>query len=166
MQPGSHRVDSFALPFSFTIEQSLFLQENRSSQISLSHPASRDQGDKDLVFMPLAVDYDGWLDILAGELADLDREETTLGSLDVTRVDVDESSCGEGTTFCGEFGMTEAGLSRVFTAGSTYQVWVVEQNGQPPLAVIAGIWDESDSVWFDVVGKIVSTLEFGDATTD
>lgn len=160
IQPGSHRADDFLRPFAFSIEQSMFLQQHLRTRVAVSNVASRDPGDKDIVFLPLAVDYDSWLQILAEGLAEVESEETTLGGLRASRLDIEGSSCGEEAAFCGEVGMAQAGLSGVFTEGARYRIWVIEDDDQAPLAVIAGIWDESDIVWFDVADKVVSTLEF------
>ena len=165
IQTGSHRADDFSTPFAFAIEQSMFVQEYLRTRVAVSNVASRDPGDKDIVFMPLAVDYDRWLEILADGRLDVDSEETMLGEFRASRVDVDESSCSE-DAFCREFGTSEAGLSSVFTSGSRYRIWVIEHDNEAPLAAIAGIRDESEIVWFDVADQVVSSLEFGPAETE
>ena len=58
LEPGAHWTDTLGVPFAFEIDQSLFLQENRATSIALSSPASRDPGDKDMVFRPLSVLWD------------------------------------------------------------------------------------------------------------
>lgn len=157
---GSHLADRFDSPFAFTIEQSLYVQENLRTRISLSSPSSRDPGDKEILLMPLSVDYQRWLEILDDGLVTLASEEVTFGSLNAVRTDLGESSCSA-DPFCKGSGLTEAGLSKLGVSGTTYQVWVVNRGDEPPLAVVAGIWRESDIVWFDVVEQIVSTLDFG-----
>ncbi|MBN4047588.1 hypothetical protein JYT71_01120 [Acidimicrobiaceae bacterium AH-315-P05] len=157
-----YRADNISLPFSFTTAFGLFLQENRTGQIAISNPSSQDPGDLDIVFVPMSVDFDRWLEILDEGLATLPREDLTVDGLDVTRIDIDGSSCSDGSSFCRDLGTLEAGLFQRLVAGSQYEVWVIEQKGEPLLAVIVGISDESDSVWFDVGEAIVLSMEFGD----
>jgi len=161
-----YRADNLLEPLSFTTTFSLFLQENRAGRIALSNPSGRDHGDLDIVLMSLSVDFARWIEILDDGLAAVPREDLTVDGLEVTRIDIDASSCGEGSTFCRDLGTNEAGVFARSVAGSQHQVWVIEQKGESPLAINVGISDESDSVWFDVGEAIVLSMEFGEPDPD
>lgn len=46
--------------------------------------------------------------------------------------------------------------------GSNHRIWVVEQDDEAPLAVIASIMDEAHRGWIDVTDELLSTVEFGE----
>lgn len=138
----------------------------------LSDPFSEGPGDRDMVFVRLSAlvdsetrradwpadDFAGWLDNLPDGVATSDREVAVLGGLDATRVDL--GSSGDSTSRV-RFGTTGS-TSHFLNAGSKYRIWVVEQDGEAPLAVIVAIVDELHSGWFDVADELLSTIEFGD----
>lgn len=182
---GSHRADNFLRPFSVTLEQSLFLQENLSNRLVLTNPVSREEGDKDIVFMRLSGLWDParmdeqpdsqgdgslreefgvWLDDLPEGLVASNREETSLDGFDATRFDleVDASVCDADLETCLALGTNETGFFTDLGPGRKYRIWVVEQDGDVPFAVAVGINNEADSGWLDFGERLVLTLGFGD----
>ena len=111
-----------------------------------------------------ADDFTGWLDNLTDEIEVSNRANTTLGGLEATRVDLQlgETDCSVGEGLCMLLGTNHLVDAHFLNAGSTYRIWVVDQNGEDPLAVIVGINRDSDSDWFTTADTILSTLVFGD----
>ncbi|MEE9415228.1 MAG: hypothetical protein V3V01_08080 [Acidimicrobiales bacterium] len=184
LEAGTYRVDTLGTAFSFTSEEPLFVQSNRALFV-LSDPTSQGPDDRDIVFMRLSAlsdpvqpgapfegqaagrppeDFAGWLDNLADGVVASNRQETTLGGLVASRVDleVELSACGDDPQVCVNFGTNELVESKSLNPGAEYRIWVVEQEDQAPLAVIVGIRSETQSEWFDTAQGILSTLAFGD----
>ena len=50
----------------------------------------------------------------------------------------------------------------MFTPGSRYRMWVVDQGQEDPIVVVVAIDDEDETTWFDEADAILATLEFGE----
>ena len=48
----------------------------------------------------------------------------------------------------------------MFTPGSRYRLWVVDQGTEDPIVVIVAIDDADETAWFDHADAILSSLEF------
>lgn len=180
LEPGTYRLDSFGMPLTFTVENSVFfVMENRNGFLALAPPNSRDFDDRDMVILRLSTlpdpaalnasvqgdgwpadDFGGWLDNLNDGVLVTNREETTVGGLAATRVDLElgDIECDAGNTSCVPFARGAKSLN----PGVKYRIWVVDQEAEGPLAVILAITNEADSAWFDAYEKILSTFVFGD----
>ncbi|MBT8241840.1 MAG: hypothetical protein KJN63_11495, partial [Acidimicrobiia bacterium] len=185
LDPGTYRVDTVGTHFSFTIDETLRVQPNSRAYITMSHPGSQGFGDRSITFMRLtalsnpaeptapldelgdgwpADDFAGWLDNLSDEIVITTRKDTTLGGLDAVRVELslNESGCPPRPDPCGPFGTNRLVHTSELYSGDEYQIWIVEQGNEDPLAVIVAIDREEESEWFDTAEAILSTLAFGD----
>ncbi len=185
VEPGTYRVDTLGTPFSFTTSEGRFVQPNSAAVFVLSHSANNGPGDRDIVSMRLSAlwnpaqpsmhpdefdggwpadDFDGWIDNLSDGVTASNREATTLGGLDAVRVDLeaDRASCSPDPEFCAILGTNHLNSIKVLQAGVKYRVWVVDQDGEDPLAIVVGILNESSLDWFDTADEILATLAFGD----
>lgn len=185
LEVGTYRVDTVGTPFSFMIDETLYIQDNSGAFVALTHVDSVGADDREIVLTRLttlldparpevqltglgqgwpADDFDGWLDNLSDVVWATNRMETTLGGLAAIRVDieVDESACGLDEDFCVSFFSNGLGQSKSLNIGVMYRVWIVDQGQEDPLTVIASFSRDSHSDWFDVADEILSTLVFGD----
>ena len=183
LEAGTHLLDSFGTPIIFTTESSaFFVQENSGGFFAMSAPNSRDPDDRDMVIVRLnglsdptapsaaradqgegwpADDFDGWLDNLTAGIIVTNREATTLGGLPAVRVDLElgDIECLDGNSFCVLFDWTQR---KSLNPGSMYQIWVVDEGLESPIAVILGTTgDPSDASWLEAYEGILSTFEFG-----
>lgn len=193
IEEGTYRVDTLGTPFSVTVGEGLFVQPNRRGQFVLTHQSSQGPDDRDIVMLRLsslsdpaqpdfgldtyrmvwptdlgegwpADDFSDWLDNLSDQIVVSNRQDTILGGLEATRVDLylGETACSTTGSFCMLFGSNHQIDTKMLNLGSTYRIWVVDQDNQDPLAVIVGINREADRDWFDTADAILSTLAFGE----
>ncbi len=180
--PGTYRVDTVGTPFSFTSDQPLAVRSNQRAYLELTHPGSQGFNDRELTFMRLSAlsdptqlatvvnglgdpwpvgDVAGWLDNLPDEIAVSDREEAILGGLESVRFEL-AAQCPATTEVCMYLGTNRQVITKSFEYGGTFQVWIVDQGDEDPLAVIAGVRREADFDWFTAAEGILSTLAFGE----
>lgn len=184
VDPGTYRVDSLGTPFSFTIDESLHVRPNGRGGFVLTHPASNGPDDRDIVILRLsslsdpteaqpwptevdqgwpAADLDGWLDALSDHLVVSNRAQATIGGLDATflEVHVGEVDCPLGHS-CALFGTNHVMFGKILGLRSSYRIWMVDQAGEDPLAVVVAVNREADVGWFEAANEVLSTLAFGD----
>lgn len=184
---GDYQVNTMGTPFTFTLDEDLFVFPNSHGQFVLAHPASNGPGDRELLFMRLtdlanpadpsspveernswpATDFDGWLDAVDGGADGIvvsNRAETTVGGLPAIRADIDftDLTCPVGPGPCMTFGANTFWAPKDIWEGSRFRVWSVEQGDETPLMVMVGTVREEDSDWFDLADSVLSTLTFGD----
>lgn len=183
-EEGTYRVDALGTPFSFRVDDPLFVLPYSDGATVFEHQSSSGPDDRDLVMMRLSAladpnrlrepfarlddgwppdDLDGWLDALPDGLVVAGPEEVMLGGLAATRLDLapDENSCEPQPDWCVGFGTNRLTYSKSLKAGAIYRIWVVDQRDEEPLAVIAGIEGPDDRSWFDTVEDLMATLAFG-----
>ena len=183
LEAGTHLLDSFGTPIIFSTESSaFFVQENSGGFFAMSAPNSRAPDDRDMVILKLtglsdptapsaaradqsegwpADDFDGWLDNLTAGVIVTNREATTLGGLPAVQVDLElgDIECAPGNSFCVLF---DWGQRKTLNPGAMYQIWVVDEGLESPIAVVLGTTgDPSDASWLEAYEGILSTFEFG-----
>ncbi len=190
---GALRFDALGTPFSLTFDEDYWVQQNSSGSVAVTHPESIGPDDRDIVFQRLsdlsdpmqpdfgladlyavwpadvgdlwpAADFAGWLDNLTDEIVVSDRQETMLGGMAATRVDLElgETDCAVGGWACMLFGTSHLENTKMLIPGSTYRVWFIDQGAEDPLAVIVGINRDSDGDWFATAEELLTSLAFGD----
>lgn len=117
LERGTARFETLGTPFSVTLDEDWWVQQNSSGLVALTHPDSIGPDDRDIVFQRLsdlsdptqpdyglaklyevwpadvgegwpAADFAGWLDNLTDEIVVSNRQETTLAGMAATRVDL------------------------------------------------------------------------------
>ena len=190
---GALRFDALGTPFSLTFDEDYWVQQNSRSFVAVTHPESIGPDDRDIVFQRLsdlsdpaqpdfgladlydvwpadvgdlwpAADFAGWLDNLTDEIVVSNRQETMLGGMPATRVDLKlgKTDCAVGGRNCVLFGTSHLMNIKALSIGSTYRVWFIDQGAEDPLAIIAGINRDSDGDWFTTAEQLLTTLAFGD----
>lgn len=185
LSPDTYRVDTIGTPFSFAVDEPMFVQWNDHGWFVITHPGSRGPDDRDVVFIRAtsladptdptvlpdsaadgwpATDYSGWLDNLSSDVVVTNRRETTLGGLEATRVDIElgQIDCDDAGDACMMLSTNHFFDGKYLVPGSSYRVWFVEQDGLDVLVVVVGISSEADREWFDAADRLLSTLAFGE----
>ena len=109
-----------------------------------------------------ADDVAGWLSALPESVLVSDLEQTSLGGSSALRFELSlaADACQAGDT-CAYFGSNH-GLNEVGMIGAvSYEIWVVDQQGEDPIAVIAADLEGNDLEWQARAREIVGTIGFG-----
>lgn len=185
VDPGQYRVEHLGTPFTFEIEGEWWVQESRNALIALTHPQSREPGDRDVVFMrprglahpanpTVAVDDEEWwdLDDLDGWIKEAEsqsveitnREAVTLGDRSAERFDLTVPSdfeCNPNHPWCLGFAESISVTGKAFEKRYSYRIYWVEDDFEP-IAIIVG--DQlGGTEWFAVADDFLSTAAFGDS---
>ncbi|MEM7285836.1 MAG: hypothetical protein AAF480_05755 [Actinomycetota bacterium] len=175
---GVFRIDTLGTAFTFAIEQQTGLLVNGDGTVSIAAMTSRNADDRTITFRrtnllpdPAAPtmrvdpatawpssDLRGWLDRVGDAVDAGEPVDTTLGDFRATFVEL-RFPCDGGPCRSGDL-MGDLGLP-VFTAGSSYRVWVVDQGEEDPILVTVAVEDGADSAWFDEADNILASLSFG-----
>ena len=185
LEGGSYRITTVGTPFSFSVDEPMFVVGNGYGQFIVTHPGSQGPDDRDIVFFrstrlsnpddPTAAlesegdgwpanDVGGWLDRLSDDVVLVsDRATTTLGGLQATRVDlrIADVTCADSFS-CVPLSTNQFLTHRFLTLGSQQRIWFVEQPGEDLLIVLVGINRPTDSDWFETAESVLSTLAFGE----
>lgn len=182
---GTYRTGALGTPMSFTTTERLNTQPNGGGTFVLSDVASRGPDDRDLVFLRTAYlsdptapnlpieeqsfwpadDFLGWLENLHEGVIAGDPVETSINGLPAIRVDLelsDEIECGWLPGFCVGLAENNGEEIRALNRGAFYRVWMVEQNEEDPLLIVAAIAREEQLPWFDRADAVLDTVAFGD----
>lgn len=189
VEAGDHRVLSVGTELSFKNADTLAVQPNFTGHFVITDFDSRGPDDQDIVFLrttnlsdptqpwtprdgqePWPVDdVAGWVDNLADDIIATAPVETTLGGLDAIYLELalaEGAQCGYAEGVCIGFAENDNTNIKGLSPGSLYRVWVVDQGGEDPIVVTAGIQTEDDIVWFDRAEELLSTLAFGEVETN
>jgi hypothetical protein len=182
--PGTYLVDAVGTPFSITINQPIWVQQNFYGTFVLTHPSSQGPDDRDIVMSRVsaltdpetpyewfqdhddgwpAADFTGWLDNLPQPIVATNRIDTMLGGRDAVRVDLElgDHDC-PGPDGCVPLATNHlVAFTDWLRPGSKYRLWMVDQADEAPLAVVVAISDDRDIGWFDTAEDILSTVAFG-----
>ena len=184
-EPGTYRTDTLGTPMSYTSVEPLTTQPNGFGFFVVSDLLSRAPDDRDLVFLRTASfsdptqpnapqeeqtpwpanDFLGWLDNLPEGVIASEPEQTSVGGLPALRLDIElgEIDCGYQTGTCVGFARNGPADFKGLNLGSLYQVWVVDQDGQP-IVIVAGIQNEADVEWFDRAQMFLDSVAFGEVS--
>jgi hypothetical protein len=192
IEPGTYLVDTVGTPFTLTLDQKQYVGFNKDGRVGITHADSQDEGDRTIEFTRLSVllspneasanpdevsapsadleegwpadDFGGWLDNPPEQILISNRQETTLGGLRATRIDLElgETDCRLGGEACMLLGSNRSLYDLALFPGSKYRIWLVDQGDEDPLAVIVSIDRASDLEWFDTAETILSSLAFGE----
>ncbi|MGI9606542.1 MAG: hypothetical protein ACR2P0_10430 [Acidimicrobiales bacterium] len=174
---GTHRIDTLGTAFTFDVEETTGLLLNENARVSITDLTSRNADDRTITFRRTsllpdpaaltarldpatgwpATDVVGWLDRLGDEATASTPLATTLGGLKATFVEI-ELRCSQTNCVAGD-PLADPDLP-VFTSGSRYQMWVVDQGEEDPIVVIVAIDDDDDIAWLDEADGILDSLEF------
>jgi len=105
-----------------------------------------------------ASDLAGWIELVADDVTATTPTNSSLGGLDAMLVELDFPCDSANCTANLPINTPELPM---FTPGSRYRMWVVEQSQEDPIVVMVAIDDEEETEWFDVADGILATLEFG-----
>lgn len=189
LEVGTYRGDTLGTPFTFRIDASLagefHLRYDDQATLALSNPDSADSEDRSVLLMRVAAfsdpsrplanpmpasagwpasDFAGWLENARAPFVVSGAEETSIGGLAATRVDLhlEENACGSSGESCVVFATNHGADAQLMRPGSRYRVWIVEQGVEDPLAIWIAVDRASDVGWFDTAEQLLSTLAFGD----
>ena len=177
-EPGTFRIDTLGTPFTFEVEEQTGARLNDNGTVALAALPSANADDRTITFRRTnlipdptepttrldpgsgwpATDLDGWLARLDRDVvAASDPAETTLGGLRATVVEL-TFACDAATCSAGDL-LTDPGLP-IFTPGSTYRLWVVDQGDQDPIVVTVAVGQGGDLAWFDTADTILDSVDF------
>lgn len=187
LPPGVYQFDRLGTPMTITTTDPLWVDTYRNGLLVLTHTSSQFIDDRRLHITrpsalsdptdptkPLATyedgwppnDFAGWLDNLAPGIAATNEARVTVGGHDALRVDleIDNIDCGS-DTHCAYFATNWLINTKVLNVGSNYRIWMIEQDNQAPIFVIAstlGLGNQDEQEWLDAAEQIVSRMEFAD----
>lgn len=182
VDPGTYRIDTLGTPFTFSVEETTGMFLNANGIVLLHDLSSVRADDATLTLRRTSLlpdpadptsaveaergwpaeDLIGWLEALSDEVTAGDLMETTLGGRDATFVELEvgELSCDRQPE-CVSYAEDHSTPNQpIFTEGSSYRVWVVDQGEEEPIVVVAAIDDESLTPWFDEADLILATVKF------
>ncbi len=184
-EPGTYRTGAVGTPLSFTATEALSTQPNGGGFFVVSDPSSQAPDDRELAFLrvgrfsdPTAPftsieqqawwpndDFSGWLDNLHDGVIATDPVETTVNGRDAISVDLelsDDIDCGFSAGACVGFVENNGQDFKSLNQGSSYRVWVVDQDDEDPLLIVSGIARVEDASWFARADEVLDTVAFGD----
>jgi hypothetical protein len=182
---GTYRTGALGTPMSFTTTEALNTQSNGDGIFVISDISSRAPDDRDLVFIRVGAfsdptapnapieeqtgwpndDFRGWLENLNEGVIATDLVETTVNGLAAIRVDLeltDDIECGWLPGFCVGLVENNGHEIKALNKGASYRVWIIEQGGEDPLAIVDGIARAEDSPWYLRSDAVMDTIAFGD----
>jgi hypothetical protein len=175
LDAGTYRVDTLGTAFTFDVDETAAVDVNENGVVSISDDyASRNPAVGTITFWrtpllpdpastPLdpttgwpASDVEGWVGVLGEAVSASEPLETTLGDAEAISVAL-EFPCRE--TSCTADDATAKWAAPVFTSGSRYEMFVVDQGREDPIVVIVGM-DRDDEAWQSTADALLSSLEF------
>lgn len=184
LDPGTYRFDTLGTPFSLTLDESFQVWVNERGLVVLGDPRSRGTDDRELAFVRVssladpsqpvgsldpvgqtwpADDFSGWLDALGDHIVVTSESETTLAGAPAVaaQLELGSNDCAEGSLECVLLGVSHAAMRRHLNPNGTYRVWIVEQESEDPLMVIASIDHEAEREWFETADAVLASLALG-----
>ncbi len=177
---GTFRIDTLGTAFTFKIEETVGALRNDNGVVSITALTTENADDRTITFYRTgllpdpaaptarldptsgwpATDLGGWLDVVGDSVTATDPTDTLLGGLDAVSVEL-EFPCQEERRAECRAGKPQADPDLpMFTPGSRYRLWVVDQGAEDPIVVIVAIDDDDETEWFDRADAILSSLEF------
>lgn len=174
---GAYRFDTLGTSFGLDVDETTGVLLNENGVVSVTALTSGNADDRTITFRRTgllpdpaaptsrvdpnsgwpAEDLRGWLAGLGDDVVAGDPTATTLGGLDATLVEL-EFPCNVADCAAGD-PLAVRDLP-MFTPGSNYRLWIVDQAAEDPLVVIVAVGD-GDLAWFDEAEAILSSVEFG-----
>ena len=174
---GTFRIDTLGTGFTLTVEETRGLLVNENDIVLITDLTSRNADDRTITFRRMSLlpdpaaptaDFDrstgwpandlvGWLELLGDDVNANSATDTTLGGRDATFVELEFPCTGVN---CAANLPRETPDLPMFTPGSRYRLWVVDQGQEDPIVVVVAI-DDDEAGWFDEADGILATLEFG-----
>ena len=182
LEPGSYRTDALGTPLSIDVRRVMGAETNDAGLLVLHDSVTTTQ-DRTITIARLSAlsdptrprlrfedldspwpanDIEGWIDALDNPLSTTRVEQTTLGGNRAVRFELwaPSSECAAGRA-CALFA-TNKGLDTQFVeAGHGYEIWVVTQGAQDPIAIIVDDPRFDDSEWRSRARELVSSIGFG-----
>lgn len=178
-EAGTYQIDTLGTRFTFTVEETRGLLVNENDVVLITDFLSRNADDRTIVFRrtPLlpdpaaptdvfdrrtgwpADDLLGWLEAASDNVAATGPMSTTIGGRDALFVELDFPCRGAN---CVANLPIEVPELPMFTPGSRYRLWVVDQGDEDPIVVMVAIDDEGETAWLDEADEILATVEFGE----
>lgn len=185
LQEGTYRLDNLGTSVVFTTPEPLVLSARHTGSNVLSHAASTTTDERRLAIMRLSAlsnpaepavplesyddgwpanDFAGWLESLAPGIVATNAAELSIGGHEAIRVDLTlgDIECGNGAA-CASLGTNWLVHTMDLNLGVQYRVWVIEQDGEAPLAMVASSAPRDQQMWFETADQIVSTMTLGNA---
>ena len=176
---GTFRIDTLGTEFTFSVDETRGLLLNENDIVLITHLTSRNADDRTIslrrtTMLPdptaptgdfdrstawPATDLAGWLERLTTEVTASAPASTTLGGRAADFVEL-EFPCNGGV--CAANLPVDTPELPMFTPGSHYRLWVVDQGQEDPIVVVVAIDDEDEREWFDEADDILATLAFGE----
>ncbi|GEM_PF-1242640 len=173
---GTFRIDTLGTAFTFSVNETTGLALNDNGVVMITDLTSSNADDRTVTFRRTALlpdpadptaevdpaegwpatDLNGWLAAVGEEVTADNPVRTTLGGLGATFVEL-EFPCGEVNCAAGDLLQSDL---LIFTPGSHYRVWVVDQADQDPVLVVVAIDDHDEAAWFDEADDILASLVF------
>lgn len=175
---GTFRIDTLGTAFTFVVAEETQLVQNDYGVVSLTTPTSAIADDHTIAFRRTsrlpdptaptarfdagdgwpAADLEGWVARLGADVVVVaDPVETTLGGFRATYVEL-SFPCNDGACRPGDL-LADPGLP-IFTSGSDYRVWVVDQADEDSIVVTVSTAEGADTAWYDIADTILSSLVF------
>jgi len=159
---GTFRIDTLGTAFTFSVDETTGLLFNENGVVMLTDLTSSNADDRTITLRRTALlpvranlmapissaegwsagDLDGWLAAVSDEVVAGDPIDTMLGGFEARFVELDVP--------CAESRCTAAHPIRqprfaMFTPGSRYRLWVVDQRSEDPIVVTVAIDDADES---------------------
>ncbi len=176
---GTFRVDTLGTQLQFNVSDLQIVSRNQNGQLSFAPFTSSNVDDRMLTFRrtPLlpdpstptgsmsftdgwpADDLDGWVASLDGDVVATDVVDAEFGGLAAEFVEL-TFDCDTGVV-CVPPSDFPPGFPPLFNAGSSYQLWVIDQGVEDPIVVTASIDQSGDRQWFEQAAIVLDSIEFG-----
>lgn len=179
---GTYRVDTLGTWFTLTVEETRGMLLNENDVVLVTDVMSGNVDDRTIALRRWALlpdptdptdptfgfgsrsgwpadDLAGWIERLSDDVTATVPVRTTLGGRVASSVELafpcDVGSCSPGMP-------PDTSRVPMFTPGSEYRLWVVDQGPEDPIVVTVAIDNEDETAWFDEAEDILATLRFGE----
>lgn len=176
---GTFLVDTLGTEVQFSADDLQQIFDNQNGHFSFAPFASSTTDDRRLSFRRVpflpepstpmepmsfaggwpATDLEGWLAALDDTVVATEASAVELGGADAMFVEL-SFGCESGA-ICLPSVIRSERFPPLFNAGSSYQLWVVEQGEEDPIVVTAAIDQNGNRQWFEQAETILNTIEFG-----
>jgi hypothetical protein len=177
---GTYRIDTLGTAFTFSVDETTGLFLNDNGVVSITDLTSVGADDRTITLRrttllpdpsdPTAkidptggwpvTDLRGWVGAVSDNVTASEPIDATLGGLDATYVALEVGELNCNTADCASEDPEERPDRPIFSLGSAYQLWVVDQGEEDPVVVTVAVDDPDETAWFDDAAAILATLEF------
>lgn len=177
LEAGAYWIDTLGTPFTLSVGEATGLWANNDGIVSFATLMSDNADDRTITLRRTALlpdpelptgrvvgtdgwpatDLRGWLNRASDQVTATEPTDTRLGGLDALFVEL-EFSCGNEDCVAGNFFLDPR--LPMFTPGSRYQMWVLDQGQEDPIVVTVSIDDDNERAWFDQAELLLSTIDF------